>query len=201
MKKNEKILIALVAVAGLYGLIDFTLRATVADRTISKSAPHLSQQLTAISSELQSISTDENVTLASLTATITQPWGADIFLKQGLPVTKKAPSDEPDVDKTDELTEQIKKDAQKLSYSGFLTMGTETIALIDGLDYREKETVNGFHITSITPAAIELKKNGITFTLLSKTESRSGLYSTVKDNSDTKAQNNSGATNTPPSTY
>lgn len=200
MKKSEKILLSLVAVAGLYGIVDFTLQATVSGIDSSKITPLSNQQLTAISTELNSISADENIFLASLTETIVKPWGTDVFLKKEPTTAQETVFVDSDTKKTDVVIEQIEKEVQNLSYSGFLTMANETIAIIDGLDYRVNDSVNGFFITSISPTIIELEKKGMTFTLQSKKETRSGLYSKISEKLKVERTESSSFLTPPPST-
>lgn len=174
MKKSEKILLSLVAVAGLYGLIDFSFR------SLSKAPPTTLQttgaenQLETISTQLNALSQSENIDLASLIDEIQKPWRADIFYTKTI---DSAPSPTPvETKQADKNIELLQTAAQSLTYSGFLTMGESTIAIIDGLDYQVNESVNGFTITGISPKSVYLKKDGMQFTVPASHEASSGRY-------------------------
>ena len=181
MKKSEKILIALVAAACLYGIVDYILQKTLSDHNFSSQPIASNKKLELISTELNSVSVNESTTLALMVDEIKKPWPKDVFLHAKKQETQIDSSVE--LDQTEDISAKLNTEAQNFIYSGFLTMGDTTIAILDGLDYRENEFIKGFKIVSISQDAIQLTKDGMTFSVNSKSEISTGLYTNVKKGS------------------
>lgn len=174
MKKSEKIILSVVMVAAIYFVVDLSMsrqkkksvkvQTKVQTQASSKGLADLSAQISAISSPSDG-QTDR------LAAMINEPWPATVFVSQyvefGPKKVVETPQEVVDLD--------LQAAANQLIYSGFLAMGTDQIAIINGMDYRIGEQVNGFTVTSISQEAIGVSQKDATFTVPASTERAEGL--------------------------
>lgn len=151
MSKREKIIVALMAVAVLYGAWE------VLRPKSGKPLPAKGQS--AVSDE--SFVTQMNATLNQLSASkayeyvmkqATTPWPADPFGQEPF----KA-----------EVEAQATPDAQaprqiKAAYTGFIKVGEKTMAIINGMEYESGETIDpgGLVVEQIAPHQVVLRPAG-----------------------------------------
>ena len=164
MQKREKIIIAMVIVAATYGAVDFVLNRQnkTPDHQPSLSDSTAIAELTA---QLSTLSSPENKKIDQLAASIVVPWPEQCFAFRQ-PESGKDKQVEPEKDTTmDDLRGRV----SQLVYSGFLAMGTSRIAIINGMDYRVGDLVDGFTVHTISQKAVELRQLGTTFIIQAET--------------------------------
>ncbi|MDD5759597.1 MAG: hypothetical protein PHI06_11020 [Desulfobulbaceae bacterium] len=164
MKKSEKIILSLVFVAAIYAAVDFSTSRSKKGATPDTTQAD-SQSLTELNAQVSSLSSDSNKKVDRLAATINETWSEETFVHQQLAFGDK----EADADK-DIILNDLQAQVNQLQYTGFLAMGSEMIAIINGMDYRIGEQVNGFTVSKITHGAIQLTQKDATFTVPAITE-------------------------------
>lgn len=164
MKKSEKIILSLVFVAAIYAAVDFS-----ASRSKKETASNTTQadnpSLIELNAQLSALSSDDNQKNDHLAATINETWPDETFVRQQPAFGNK----EADTDK-DQILNDLQAQVNRLQYTGFLAMGEEMIAIINGMDYRIGEQVDGFTVSKITQQAVQLTQKDATFTLQAITE-------------------------------
>lgn len=164
MKKSEKIIVSLAFIAAAYGVIDFSM--TRHKKEVASTEDHTAiQGLSELNAQVSALATDSNNKFDRLAASINETWPETTFVQQQTVFGNK----ENDIDKSSILND-LQSQVNQLQYTGFLAMGTEFIAIIDGMDYRIGEQVNGFTISKITQDAIQLSQKDATFTVQAITE-------------------------------
>ncbi len=172
MKKSEKIILSLVVIAALYGVIDFSM--TRQKKTAVKPPPQTNSQGTAkLSVQVSALSSEAERKIDRLAAVINEPWSESIFVLRQVDFGNKKEVAEP----KDTAFNDLQVKANQLLYSGFLAMGADLIAIINGMDYRIGEQVNGFTITKISQEAIQVSQNDATFNVPAITEKGPDLLS------------------------
>lgn len=160
MQKREKIIIALVIIAAVYGAVDFTLN-NQKERSVHSPSQSDSKKIVELTAQLGALSSPENQKFDRLAASIIEPWPEHFFA----PVQTTFGNDKKADQTQDTAMDEVRDKASQLIYSGFLAMGTDSIAIINGMDYRVGDMVDGFTVTAISPEAVELLQRGITFTI------------------------------------
>lgn len=165
MQKREKIILILVFIAALYAVVDFTL--TSQKKKAAKSAPQVDAKVVAeLTSQLTALSSKDDLAIDRLAATIGEPWPGEAFV-----LTPPYFGKEEKVDPTKSAAqEDLRAKALQLVYSGFLAMGDDRIAIINGMDYRVGEEVDGFTISKISQETVEVNAQGGVFAVHATTE-------------------------------
>jgi len=172
MKKSEKIILFLVFIAASYAAVDFSMTrqkrmaAKIQTQTDSQGIAELSAQVNALSSEA-----DRKID--RLATAINEPWPETIFVPRQVDFgSKKEEVEEHDeVKKTkDAAIIELQTKAHQLIYSGFLAMGSDLIAIINGMDYKIGEQINGFTLTAISQESIQVSQKDANFTVPAVTE-------------------------------
>jgi hypothetical protein len=159
MKKSETIIVSLVFIAAVYGIVDFSL-ARHRKEAASVEAKTDSQGLTELNTQISALAANTNSKFDQLAASINEAWPETTF------VLKQAVFGHKEVDPAkDTALNDLQTQANQLLYSGFLSMGTDLIAIINGMDYKIGEQVNGFTIIKITQESIQLTQKDATFTV------------------------------------
>lgn len=148
-KKREKILIGLVVAALLYGLFDYALRSSDADKESGKEREQLEATFVLVNESLVSVSATrrEGRALEVLNAASDQ-WPEGVFLDIIPSVEYMGEEDAP----------SSKSDA--LVYSGYMAMGDKKFAVINGIEYQSGDIVEGFLLKEVNPMEIVVIKNG-----------------------------------------
>ncbi|MEW6220449.1 MAG: hypothetical protein AB1634_13075 [Thermodesulfobacteriota bacterium] len=144
MKRSEQILLGLTGLAALYGAYVFL----VEPRKTGPAATSAGPIVAAVTAELAASPVPAGVPLAQVRERLADTWSADRFLT---------------VSFRRELERQAQEgqrrevlDASGFQYTGFAEMGDARIAIINGLDYREGDEMEGFIIGAIGPEMVEL---------------------------------------------
>ena len=169
MKKSEKILVILVALALLYGVVDFVMRGQ-RKAVVSQPGTEAAGQVAAdIAAQMGAISTPENQKIDQMAASLGDPWPGQVFVQQRV--------DYGDLVKVDEAKaaqeKTMREKADKLVYSGFLSMGNDRIAIINGMDYRVGEKVDEFTVSQIAKDSVRVTEQGSSFDLPAAIEKES----------------------------
>ncbi len=64
----------------------------------------------------------------------------------------------------------LRAKADQLVYSGFVATDSDRIAIINNMDYRIGEQINGFTITKITPESVQISQEDAIFDIPATTE-------------------------------
>lgn len=165
MEKRERIIVIMVVVAALYGAIDFTLTSQK-KKARSASPGAESAAVVAASAELESLISADNKKIARIASSINEPWAEQIFATGPLEY-----DGEKKIDETREaLLNDLKARVSQLFYSGFAAMNDDRIAIINGMDYREGEQIEGFTITKITIDVVQVSAGDASFDIPATTE-------------------------------
>ena len=160
MKKSEKILLILVVLALLYGGVDFVLRGhkrAVTGQTASQAEGQVSADIAA---QLGALSTPEGQKIDHLAASLNDPWpAAGVFAGRRVDYGGEAKAQEAKAEEVKTMREK----AGKLVYTGFLSMGNERIAIINGMDYRVGEQVDEFTVSQINKDSLQVTEQGNSF--------------------------------------
>lgn len=170
----------MVVVAVLYGASDFLLSTQGKDK---EDAMKPDPNIDIINIQMQSISTKENQTLTYLAKNIDAPWQKPIFFMKdpellGKGIVQKIsddPLDELFEMPAEEIVEEIVFNAGEYTFSGFLEMGDEKIAIINGLDYRIGDFIGDFFIKNISPKSVTLAQKGQVFEVMTSSTDNSGM--------------------------
>lgn len=163
MKNREKLIVAMTIVAAIYGALDFMSgKRPPPPASVVAAAPDLEATL---ATQLASLTESKKIDHGYLADQISAAWPPDIFLRHK--PQKIAASVE-----IDDTAIDFQFDPQEFSYSGYLQMADEKIAIINGLDYREGETINQYHLKTISSEMIQLARDGLTFNIPARNEQR-----------------------------
>ena len=172
MQKREKIIVSLAIIAAIYGAVDMTLsrqkKKTAAIQTQSDS-----QTIAEIASQLSPLASAANQQIAGLAASINEPGPDQLFVRRRAAFDSDKKIEEP---KGPELS-NLKDQAEQLIYSGFLAMGSDRIAIINDMDYRIGEQVNGFTITKISQESVQVSQQDAFFDIPASIEPDPALSS------------------------
>ncbi len=145
MTTREKVIISMAGAALLYGLYTLFSKPEVLDAPPTGSS-------TAAVVMAKTVLTDKPADATAINQVLVNaqlPWQDNSFLIVGLDHKKE----------TDSSTiADIPVETKNISYSGYLEMAGERIAIINNSEYREGETVEGFIIEKITSAQIRLTR-------------------------------------------
>ncbi len=146
-KKREKILIGLASLAIVYLIITITLPSGNQEAT-SVADPPSSDMLSTISQGIGNLTNKEATRATAVLALAATPWKNVTFAAR---------------DNFTENTNNISNEATtSLSYTGYMGMGKKgQLAIINGKDYQQGDSVEGFAVKEITPASVLLEKDGV----------------------------------------
>lgn len=170
MQKREKIIVILAILAAVYGVVDFTLSRQPKKGGGSQAQPE-GLSIAEIAGQLSTLSSAESQKIARLAASINDPWQEQVFVLRGADFGSPKETDEPSGPDVGHLKDQ----ASQLVYSGFLAMGADRIAIINGMDYRVGEQINGFTITKISQEAVQVSQQTAFFDIPASIELDSAL--------------------------
>lgn len=175
MKKSEKIILSLVLVAALYAVVDFSMtRQKKKAVTLQAQTQADTQGIAELSAQLSALSSPADRKIDLLAASIADPWPETTFVLQQVDFGNTEQVEEPQ----DSVFIDLQAKANLLVYSGYLAMGSDLIALINGMDYRVGEQVNGFTVTKISKEAVQVSQNDATFTVPVFTEKEGAASAT-----------------------
>ena len=166
MQKREKIIVIAAVIAAIYGAVDFSMsrhqkKAPAIDNQARTDSP--SPEL--LSAEISSLASADNQKIDRLTALINEPWPEEIFTLRPTPLgTEKIDTT------TDADLQELRDKARQLVYSGFVDMEGDRIAIINDMDYRIGEQINGFTITKISQESVQVSQHDTIFDIPATTE-------------------------------
>lgn len=141
---------SLAGLAVLYLLISFLLPSGKKNGEQGASSAAI-DMLTTISAGMVDLTNQEAIRAAEVLTLAATPWRNALFSSQ----EDFAAVAENDSDETESLA--------VLSYTGYMGMGKGHLAIINGKDYQQGETVEGYVLKEITPASVLLEQNGASF--------------------------------------
>lgn len=149
-KKRELIFISLAVVALIYGVVDFGIR-SINKKSLPSGGGKVETSATfsLITEELGASAASQQETrgLEILNA-VSVVWPEGIFAE----ITSFV-----DHEKEEEALTLADK---ALIYSGYMTMGEKIFAVINGIEYRIGDIIEGFFLKKIDPLEIIMEKNG-----------------------------------------
>ncbi len=165
MQKREKIIVVLVIIAMIYAAIDFTLTSQKKQATLAP--PQTTSQATAeLTAKLQAIASPDDKKIDGLASSLTEPWSDEIFDPEIINFDSEKKEDETKIAAMNDLRAK----ADQLVYSGFVATDSDRIAIINNMDYRIGEQINGFTITKITPESVQISQEDAIFDIPATTE-------------------------------
>ncbi|RQD67100.1 hypothetical protein [Desulfonatronovibrio magnus] len=149
MEKRQKIILAVMVIAILYGIYDFFLKSPgQAPQVVQEQRVERTRQLTSdVLARIDNLTLDSEEMLV-LEASVGRP-GTDIFYSW--PYGERPEEREPEV-----VQEEI---TGPLTFGGFIEMGDKKIAIINGYEYTVGEVIpeEGLRIVSILPNEVVLE--------------------------------------------
>jgi len=149
-KKRELIFIILAVGALIYGAVDFGFR-SINKKSVSSGSSKVETSATfsLITEELEApAASQQKAKGLEILNAVSAAWPEDLFAD----ITAFVDHEEEEealalVDKT-------------LIYSGYMTMGEKIFAVINGIEYRIGDIIEGFSLKQIDPLEIIMEKNG-----------------------------------------
>jgi len=152
MNKREKIIVLIAVLIGAYGLVDYLFLS--GDKDIAKKAEFILQK-----NEIEEFANLAGIDLSNVEAVIKKnnpsflmeriesEWKKDPFKAFQTPMIQ---------DK--KMNEEV-QDVPELIYSGFIQIGNQFMAVINGMEYMAGETIKdvGFKIRKIMPGKVVLQ--------------------------------------------
>lgn len=157
MEKREKIIVVATLIASLYGAVDFLfLSKKAAD--LPPSSPNNQELLSNVAVKLTNQTHRENDKVQQLVKQINTPWPQKVFRETSSVTKKEKPADDINLKKI-----EAQFSPAMFVYSGFLAMGSNKMAIINGTDYKLGDKVNGFTLVEISPKYIKVAMKKIPF--------------------------------------
>lgn len=165
MEKREKIILALTVVVVLYGAYDFLLAKPGANHSGGEPALPNSELLTTISTQMAASDNETNRQASGILARLQAPFPRDPFYPGDFAKDLSAAnaSQAAKEHAVVEVEPEIDFQAKDFIYSGFLQMGGEAIAIVNGSDHKLGDTINDFRLEKIEAEKIHLRKAKRTF--------------------------------------
>lgn len=170
MQKREKIILILVFIAAVYGIIDFTM-ASQKKKAASLLNKKDNQSVVDLTAQLSALTSADDKTYDRLAAAMTEPWPEQLFVPGQTYFGAEKKVDE----KVEAAVGSLRAKAEQLVYSGFLAMGDERLAIIDGMDYRIGDVIDGFTITKISQNTVQVSQQDTLFDIPAITEQAPAL--------------------------
>ncbi len=149
-KKRELIIVALAAIALIYGAVDYVMRSSVRSSASGGGAATTEAAFSLVQEELSAVgATRQQATALEILAALSAAWPQDVFAAVEV-------ADEEQVQDEEAPPEE----AVTLTYSGYMNMGERILAVINGIEYRIGDMVEGFMLKEIDPMEIIMEKNG-----------------------------------------
>lgn len=149
MEKREKIIVAIAIAAAIYGALDFLVFSKMNDSPELSASSADAEILTSITTQLSGQSFDSKV-LDNIRR-IKTPWPEKVFFNKSAETLFE-------YEDKKVILEQL--NPEQFSYTGYLEMGNNKIAIINGTDYTLGESINGATITGISQEKIEISIEG-----------------------------------------
>ncbi len=151
MTRREQIIIGLAVLAGLYGAGEYGLRPLLSpSTTVSKTALD-----TKLVTSLAEAALGDPKRLALVRQILAGPsvrWRQDMFYP--------AAWDPERAGRRETAGETLHPPPENYSYSGYLRMNEEKIAIINGMDYKQGELLDDYRIETILPDQVILSRGG-----------------------------------------
>lgn len=183
MNKREKIILGLVVIALIYAAIDFSL-ASRKKKAALRPAQTASKAAAELTARLSTTSSPDDHKIDSLAASLTEPWPEQIFAVGQITFDTEKKVDEKAIAHLNELRAK----AEQLVYSGFVATDSDRIAIINDMDYRVGEQINGFTITTITKESVQVSQQDATFDIPATTEQAPPLAAGKPPSPETTSQ-------------
>lgn len=158
MEKREKIIVIATVIIAAYGAIDFLFLSKNEEANIQQSPQVSSEIINTVAAQLASQPQDGKDDVKQLVSQIVHPWPENLFLKGSFQALL-------DRNKKDTETNKILShfNPDMFIYSGFLQMGDNKMAIINGSDYKKGDNVNSFTLADITPKYIKVVLEDLPF--------------------------------------
>jgi len=152
MNRREQIIVGLAVLAGLYGAFEYGLRPLFEPPAITVSS---SIDINAIMPMAQAATgSRERIEIIRRVLSAHEiRWRRDLF--------HPTPWDPESASIKDTANETITAlDATRYTYSGYMRMNDEKIAIINGIDYKQGELVDEYRVEEILPETVILSRDG-----------------------------------------
>lgn len=163
MSNREKIIIGLTILVAIYGVYSLFFEGKD-DKSGQKAAVAAQDRV----SEVQAFAADITAKLAKrkvasavapyIVARASADWSSDPFMEKESVINFEA-------EKVQEETPEFTNQDLGLTYSGYLTAGSKSLAVINGVEYEEGERLDregGYIVKSITPIQVVIGREGST---------------------------------------
>ena len=166
MNRREGIIVGMTVLAALYGLIDYGLRPYFQPPEEDGGAARLD---TTLLSTMAAGALGGNRHVERLTAILQgdrRPWPPDLFLTGDWNPER--------ADQGRGTQGGLQPLAGDYVYSGYLRMGEEKIAIINGIDYKQGELVDGYRLEAIETGRVLLSRDHVRYELRMEEEKGEG---------------------------
>ncbi len=149
-KKRELILVALAAIGLAYGAVDYVVRSSLKGSASGGGAASTEAAFSLVQEELSAgAATRRQATALEIITALSAAWPDDVFAAVAVADEEQAKAEE-----------APPAEAVTLTYSGYMNMGERILAVINGIEYRIGDMVEGFMLKEIDPMEIVMEKNG-----------------------------------------
>lgn len=156
MEKREKIIVIIATAAVIYGTLDYFVLSKREVTSSLTTTTNDSEILSTLTTQLSSQAVGSQV--LDMIKRIKTPWPEKVFFDS--PVGTILAEEDKQTERNDAL-EQF--DPNNFKYTGYLEMGGNKIAIINGSDYTIGESVNNGILSNISATAIEVTMQAETF--------------------------------------
>lgn len=140
--------------AAFYGVVDYAFKPRGKSASIANRSSSITATMTTVANEIAQDATAEAAVATILNAVMTS-WDKNPFLPGSTAETyRKTP---------DKAATHLLINPGKYVYSGYAALGEERIAIINGLDYKTGEKIDGFLVQEISLDTVLLNKDSHTF--------------------------------------
>lgn len=149
-KKRELIFISLAVVGLVYGAVDYFMRSKIKSTPTGGEGVMAEATFSLISEELNAgASSKHEANAMDILNAVSAVWPENVF------VNVASIEDDEELEKGTPALEDV-----AIVYSGYMNMGEKLFAVINGIEYRIGDLVEGFLVKEIDPMEIIMEKNG-----------------------------------------
>ncbi len=149
MTRREQIIIGLAVLAGLYGAVEYGIRPLLSPPTAA-SKSGLDTELVKSLAETALGSDERRAIVRQVLADRSAHWRQEMFYP--------APWDPERAGRRPNPGDVLGPPEGTYTYSGYLKMDEEKIAIINGMDYKQGETLDNYRIEAILPDRVLLSR-------------------------------------------
>jgi len=149
-KKREMIFIAVAVVGLIYGAADYFMRSKIKSTPTGGEGAMAEATFSLISEELSAgASSKHEANAMDILNAVSAVWPENVF------INRTSLEDDDELEEGAPALEDV-----SMVYSGYMNMGEKLFAVINGIEYRIGDLVEGFLVKEIDPMEIIMEKNG-----------------------------------------